>query len=89
MKTIMVPMGLPRWLSYKESASKQVMGVWSPSQEDSLEKEMANTPVFLSGQSYGWRSKVDYSPWCRERAGHDFSWAEWEGCNIVWTPESL
>ena len=71
MKTIMVPMGLPRWLSYKESASKQVMGVWSPSQEDSLEKEMANTPVFLSGQSYGWRSKVDYSPWCRERAGHD------------------
>ena len=39
METIMIPMGLPRWLSYKESASKQVMGVWSPGQEDSLEME--------------------------------------------------
>ena len=47
METIMIPMGLPRWLSYKESASKQVMGVWSPGQEDSLEKEMAKHSSFL------------------------------------------
>ena len=35
--------------------------------EDSLEKEMATTPVFLSGKSHGWRSLVSYSPWgCKE-----------------------
>ena len=31
--------------------------------EDPLEKEMATTPVFLPGESHGWRSLVGYSPW--------------------------
>ena len=31
-------------------------------QEDSLEKEMATTPVFLAGKSHGQRSLVGYSP---------------------------
>ena len=30
--------------------------------EDPLEKEMATTPVFLPGESIGWRSLVGYSP---------------------------
>ena len=47
METIMVPMRLPRWLSYKESASKQVMGVWSLGQEDFLEKKVAKHSSFL------------------------------------------
>ena len=35
--------------------------------EDPLEKEMATTPVFLPGESHGWRSQVGYSPWgCKE-----------------------
>ena len=28
-----------------------------------LEKEMATTPVFLPGESHGWRSLVGCSPW--------------------------
>ena len=36
--------------------------VWSLGQEGPLEKEMATTPVFLSGKSHGWRSLVGYSP---------------------------
>ena len=42
---------------------------WVPSldQEDPLEKGMANTPVFLPGESHGQRSLAGYSPWgCRE-----------------------
>ena len=31
-----------------------------------LEKEMAPTPVFLPGESQGWRSLVGYSPWGRK-----------------------
>ena len=32
-------------------------------QEDSLEYEMASTPVFLLGKFSGQRSLVGYSPW--------------------------
>ena len=32
--------------------------------EDPLEKEMANSPVFLPGELHGQRSLVGYSPWC-------------------------
>ena len=31
--------------------------------EDPLEKGMAITPVFLSGEFHGQRSLVSYSPW--------------------------
>ena len=31
--------------------------------EDSLEKEMQPTPVFLPGKCHGWRTLVGYSPW--------------------------
>ena len=37
--------------------------VRSLGQEDPLQKEMASTPVFLPGESHGWRSLVGYSPW--------------------------
>ena len=30
---------------------------------DTLEKEMATTPVFLPGESHGQRSLASYSPW--------------------------
>ena len=32
-------------------------------QEDSLQKDMQATPVFLPGASHGQRSLVGYSPW--------------------------
>ena len=37
--------------------------VQSLGQEDSLEKEMQHTSVFLPGESHGRRSLVSYSPW--------------------------
>ena len=37
--------------------------VQSLGQEDSLEKEMQPTPVFLPGESHGQRRLVSYSPW--------------------------
>ena len=41
-------------------------------QEDPLEKEMAVPfPVFLSGQFHGQRRLAGYSPWDRERVGHN------------------
>jgi len=37
--------------------------------EDPLEKETAATPVFLPGESHGWRSPAGYRPW---------------GCTLPW-----
>ena len=37
--------------------------VQSLSQEDTLEKGMAPTPIFLPGKSHGQRSLTGYSPW--------------------------
>ena len=36
-------------------------------QEDPLEEGMATRPVFLPGESHGWRSLVGYSPWGSQR----------------------
>ena len=36
--------------------------VQSPGWEDPLEKDMQPTPVFLPGESHGWRSLVGYDP---------------------------
>ena len=42
--------------------------VQSLGQEDTLEKEMAPTPVLLPGKSHGRRSLVSYSPWGRKES---------------------
>ena len=39
-----------------------------PGQEDPLEKKWQPTPVFLPGESHGWRSLVGYSPWGRKES---------------------
>ena len=36
--------------------------------EDPLEKEMATHSSILTGESHGWRSLVDYSPWGRKES---------------------
>ena len=58
-------LGLSRWPSGKESAEVQEMLVWSLGWKDPLKEEMATTPVFLPGKSYGQRSLVSHSPWGR------------------------
>ena len=47
----------------KRLPTKQETQVRSLGWEDTLEKEMAPTPVLLPGKSHGWRSLVGYSPW--------------------------
>ena len=47
----------------KHLPTKQETQVRSLGWEDTLEKEMAPTPVLLPGKSHGWRSLVGYSPW--------------------------
>ena len=39
--------------------------------ENSMEKEMEPTPVFLPGKSHGQGSMAGYSPWELQRVGYD------------------
>ena len=41
--------------------------------DDPLEKEVAFTPVFLTGKFHGQRSLVGYSPWDHKRDGHNLA----------------
>ena len=48
-------------------ASAEETWVQPLSWKNTLEKEMAPTPVFLPGESHGQRRLVGYSPWgCKE-----------------------
>ena len=60
-------LGLPRWLSGKESACQPSQSL---GQEDSLEKEMATHSNILASRIDGQRSLVGYGPW-GGRVGHD------------------
>ena len=53
----------------KNLPAMQETRVQSLCQEDALEKGMATTPVFLSGESRGLRRLVGYSPWGRKELG--------------------
>ena len=59
-------MGLPWWLSAKESPANAGDGVGSLGQEDPLEKEMATCSSILAGESHGQRSMVGYRQWGRK-----------------------
>ena len=54
-------MGLPRWLSGKESACQ--CRVRSCMGKSSWRRKWQPTAVFLPGKSHGQRSLVGYSPW--------------------------
>ena len=54
---------------YRICLSTQETWVQSLVREDSLEKEMATTPVFLPGKSHGERNLVGYRPWGCKRTG--------------------
>ena len=55
--------GFPSGSAIKNLPVMQEIEVWSLSQEDPLEKEMATTPVFLPGKSHGQRRLEGCSPW--------------------------
>ena len=48
--------------SVKDLPEMQETKVQSLGWEDPLEEETASTPVFLPGESHGWRSLAGYSP---------------------------
>ena len=47
----------------KRLPAMQETRVQSLGQEDPLERKWQPTPVFLPGESHGWRSLEGYSPW--------------------------
>ena len=55
-------MGFPGGSNSEKSAGNAVDPGLIPSQEDPLEKGIATTPVFLTGEFHGQRSLVGYSP---------------------------
>ena len=64
-------LGLPRWLSSKDSACqlKETKEMWVQSLgwEDPLEEEMAVHSSILAGRFHGQRSLTGYNPWgCKE-----------------------
>ena len=58
--------GFPGGLAVKNLPAMQKMQVQSLGWEESLEKEMAPTPVFLPEELCGQRSLAGYSPWGRK-----------------------
>ena len=46
----------------KNLPAMQETQVQSPGQKDPLRREWQPTPVFLPGESHGWRSLTGYSP---------------------------
>ena len=69
-------LGLPWWLSGKDSACQYRRGKrpWFDPWVGKIpwRKKWQPTPVFLPGKSHGQRSLVGYGPWGHERVGHDF-----------------
>ena len=51
----------------KNMSEMQEIWVQSLGWEDTLEKQMATTPVFLPGKSHGQSNLLGYNPWgCKE-----------------------
>ena len=61
-------LGLPRWLSGKESACQCRRRGFDPEvRKTSWSRKWQPTPVFLPGKSHGQRNLEGYSPWsCKE-----------------------
>ena len=67
MLILSICMGLPQWLSGKESACNAGDPGSIPGQEDPLEGAWQPTLVFLPGEFHGQRSLVGYGPCgCKE-----------------------
>ena len=52
----------------KSLPAVQETQVRSLGQEDPWRRKWQPTPVFLPGESHGWRSLVGYSPWGRKES---------------------
>ena len=67
-------MGLPWWLSSKESACPYRRHSLDPWVERIPWRwKQQPTPVFVPGKSHGQRNLEGYSPWGCRRVGHDLA----------------
>ena len=67
-------LGLPRWLSGKESTCQCRRCGFDPwDGRVPWRRKWQSTPVFLPGKSHGQRSLADYSSWGRKRVRHDLA----------------
>ena len=70
---LVMPCGLPRWLSGKESTYQYWRGRVDPwVSKIPRRRKWQPTPVFLPGKSHEQRSLTDYSPW-GHRVKHDLA----------------
>jgi len=66
--------GLPRWLSGKESACQSRRPRFNPCvRKIPWRMKWQPTLVFLPGKSHGQQSLASYSPWGNKRIGHDLA----------------
>ena len=71
---IPLTLGLPWWLSSKESACQwRRWGLDPWVRKIPWRRKRQPTPVFLPGKSHGQKGLGGYSPWSLQRAGHDSS----------------
>ena len=59
-------MGFPGGSVVKNLPTMREIWVLSLDWEDTLEKKMATSPVFLPEKSHGQRSLIGYNPWGRK-----------------------
>ena len=72
-------LGLPRWLSGKQSACQCRRRRFNPwVQKIPWRRKWQPTPVFLPGKSQRQRNLVGYSPWGHKRDGHNLITKEWQ-----------
>ena len=66
-------LGLPRWLSGKESACqcRRCGSIHAWFRKIPWKRRWQPTPVFLPGKSHGQKSLGAYSPWNHKRVRHD------------------
>ena len=82
-------MSAPEGSVVKNSPAMQKKQVWSLGWEDPLEKEMAHTPVLLSGKSYGKSILAGHSSWDCKRVGHSLANTEKQEKNLLFLQIAL
>ena len=72
IKVLVEGIRLPKWLNGKESAcqsrSHRRHGFGTSAGKIPWRRKWQPTPVFLPGESHGWRSLVGYSPWGHKKS---------------------
>ena len=84
MAQVIASIGLPRWLSGKESTCQCRRLRFNPwVRKISWRRKWQPTPVLLPGKSHGQRSLMGYSPWGWKRFKHDLATTQQQSAPIL------